>query len=180
MIKNNNYGRYKRIKVYDGKLVSRGNNLTKRDKNEIIKALNKISLKNCNHIKVGDVIRYLLLDKDMPVKGMLKSILRILRDSILSDLKFCKKGMPRTIMLFSNSYNKRYDLLGAFNKVCGIIDNYVKIYPEKYNTFCLNLKSIFLCIFWFRDIEPIIKDWKKSIYYVSFFHQYYCDYNTIL
>lgn len=143
---------------------------------EVEDLINRAELKGCENLLVGDILHY-DLNVQVTFKKCIKSIWCIIRDNYMENYCYEITGEPKIIMLFSNSYSDRKDLLKAFNKVCSTTNN-IKVYPGKYHR-GKNLHSFGIVIKWICSFRNLGIGLEQSIYFARLLHQAYCDYKRV-
>lgn len=147
------------------------------DVNYLREQLNNIELKNCEGIRVGDVLHYSII-YGMGVKKSIRSILRIIRNSMCNSYVYEMEKNSNTIMFFSNSYRKRVDHLEAFHNVSNTIPDCLKIIASRYHLKHFPHTLGLVCI-WIRQLKRVKIGFWHKICLIADLQQCYCDYEQV-
>lgn len=142
------------------------------DKNYLREKINKLRLKNCENILVGDVLYYAI---EITSMRMVRACCRIIRSNFMENYYYMIDGVPDKIMFYSNSYRSRGDHLAAFDKVCSTTGNYIKIIPGTYKK-RRNLHTLKLACEWIFTLKKSGIDLRLSVCLTSILHSAYCDF----
>ncbi len=144
---------------------------------ELQEQLNKIILKGCKNIRIGDMLHYNIEEK-VGIKEAIISIMRIIRSSVGNNYVFEINGSPNTIMFFSNSYRQRTEHFKAFQEVCKTLSDYIKVVPKSYRIQCIP-KGLKRIIQWTRQFNSLKIGILQKLYLISVIHQCYCEYEFV-
>lgn len=144
---------------------------------KLIDTLNSLNFDGCEGVACGDVLYYHLMDGKKSCEFPLyKSLLRVIFFVFTYENKYVESGSSDNLLLFSNSYRDRKDLLSNFFKFEKLINNKLVMLPDKRRFTFDKIKDIYLLFKWNVMLKPIIVNPKIRWLILMRLYQAYSDY----
>lgn len=140
--------------------------------------LNRIRLKGCEGIRIGDTLHYCLktkCQKKFRKKDFVISMYSILKYAVLKKYRLKPHGTAETMFLFSDSYANRADHRASFKKTAAVVRNRVDVIVSVKRIELNDLFSVWICFVWMMQLKNIIPDFNQRLYYVSELYHAYAD-----